>query len=73
MEMPPMPPLPPHDHRFWETETNYRREQAQRGGIISDIWVSLVLLVKLIFKVLWAPVRLTMFCCRKLASRNATR
>ena len=73
MEMPPMPPMPPHDHRFWETEANYRREQAQRGGVISDMWVSLIELVKLALRIFWLPARLVLFCSRKLASRNTVR
>lgn len=72
MEMPPMPPIPP-DPRYWQAESDYRREQAQRGGIFSDLWVSLEVLARFLFKVFIFPLRLVAKAWRRHSQKNATR
>ncbi|MCY4365423.1 MAG: hypothetical protein OXE17_04260 [Chloroflexi bacterium] len=72
MEIPPMPPTPP-DQRYWQAESDYRREQAQRGGLLSDVVVSLVLLARLIFLVVSFLPRLTLRAWRRHSQKNATR
>lgn len=51
-----IPPMPPSDPKLIKAETDYRREQAKRGGIVSDIAVSLIELFKLLFRLIsWLP------------------
>ena len=73
MFIPPTGPMRSNDHKYWEMEAQYKREQAQRGDLFSNLWVSLIELVKLMARLLWLPVRFAMYCKRKFASRNVTR
>ncbi len=68
-----MPPLLPHDPKFWETEAKYKPEQAKRGGILSDLLVSLVELIRLTIRVAIAPPRLVARLWLRRRQRNSAR
>ncbi|MDE2780019.1 MAG: hypothetical protein OXI91_10135 [Chloroflexota bacterium] len=72
MEIPPMPPIPP-DQRYWQAESEYRREQVQRGGIVSDLWASLEVLGRFLFNVASFPLGMVAKAWRRHSQKNATR
>ena len=72
MEIPPMPPIPP-DQRYWQAESDYRREQVQRGGIVSDLWVSLEVLARFLLQVASFPLRRVARAWHRHSQKNTTR
>ncbi len=73
---PPEPPVPPeYHHRHSTAESLHQREHARRikGGIISDIAVSLGELFRLTFRLIALPVRLTARWWVRRKVKNATR
>lgn len=72
MEIPPMPPIPP-DQRYWQAESEYRREQIQRGGLASDLLASLEVLARFLFKIASFPLRTVAKAWRRHSQKNATR
>ena len=73
MEMPPMPPMPPNDSRYWRAESDYRLEQAKRGGVVSDIAILLSELCRLLFLVISFPPRVAIRWWRKRRGPTARR
>ena len=66
-------PMPPHNHKYWQTESDYRREQAKRGGIVSDIAVSLGELLRLYLMLLVGMGRFLLRLRSKYQNRQVRR
>ncbi len=73
---PPEPPVNPEYHHSHSTaESLHQREHASRmkGGLTSEIAVSLGLLFKLPFRLIALPVRLSAGWWASYKAKNATR
>lgn len=76
MFIPPEPPVQPeYHHRHSTAESLHQREHARKfkGGIISDIAVSVGELFKLTFRLVTLPVRLPARWWVSHKAKNATR
>ncbi len=71
--MHPMAPPPPRDPKRWRVESDYHREQLKRGGMIVDLAVASILLLKLVFRLVSLLPRLAFRLWIKYRKKQAAR